>query len=106
MELKEMIKVMQHYEDGGEIEYTHNKLNNVFGEAIKKHDGNLGWDWDTYTYRIIQPKQKVTIEKWLCEYVGCEKLKGSKRFFIIEKVVPFEVAGKKVKLIESYEVEL
>ena len=106
MELKEMIKVMQHYEDGGEIEYTHNKLNNVFGEAIKKHDGNLGWDWDTYTYRIIQPNQKVIIEKWLCEYVGCEKLKGSKRFFIIEKVVPFEVAGKKVKLIESYEVEL
>ena len=106
MELKEMIKVMQHYEDGGEIEYTHNKLNNVFGEAIKKHDGNLGWDWDTYTYRIIQPKQKVTIEKWLCEYVGCEELKGSKRFFIIEKVVPFEVAGKKLKLIETYEVEL
>ena len=102
MELKEMIKVMQHYEDGGEIEYTHNKLNNVFGEAIKKHDGNLGWDWDTYTYRIIQPNQKVIIEKWLCEYVGCEKLKGSKRFFIIEKVVPFEVAGKKVKLLETY----
>ena len=51
-------------------------------------------------------KQKVTIEKWLCEYVGCERLKGSKRFFIIEKVVPFEVAGKKIKLIESYEVEL
>ena len=65
MELKEMIEVMQHYEDGGEIEYTHNKLNNVFGEAIKKHDGNLGWDWDTYTYRITQPNQKVTIEKWL-----------------------------------------
>ena len=106
MELKEMIKVMQHYEDGGEIEYTHNKLNNVFGDAIKKHDGNLAWDWDTYTYRIIQPKQKVTIEKWLCEYVGCEELKGSKRFFIIEKVVPFEVAGKKLKLIETYEVEL
>ena len=106
MELKEMIKVMQHYEDGGEIEYTHNKLNNVFGDAIKKHDGNLAWDWDTYTYRIIQPKQKVTIEKWLCEYVGCEELKGSKRFFIIEKVVPFELAGKKLKLIETYEVEL
>ena len=106
MELSEMIKVMTHYLNGGEVEYTHNKLNNVFGEAIKKHDGNLGWDWDTYTYRIIQPKQKVTIEKWLCEYVGCEELKGSKRFFIIEKVVPFEVAGKKVKLIKSYEVEL
>ena len=100
MELCEMIKVMQHYEDGGEIEYTHNKLNNVFGEAIKKHDGNLGWDWDTYTYRIIQPNQKVIIEKWLCQ-----NDKGT--FITIETSnIDEYVYYKQVKLIESYEVEL
>ena len=96
MELKDMIKVMQHYEDGGEVEVYKNDRWTIGVNPI--------WDWDTFDYRIKKPKQKVTIEKWLCEYARCEELKGSKRFFIIEKVVPFEVAGKKVKLIESYEV--
>ena len=60
MELKEMIKVMQHYEDGGEIEYTHNKLNNVFGDAanrknpVRHHQAlvlNLMHDWVATTKR-------------------------------------------------------
>ena len=106
MELKEMIKVMQHYENGGVVEYSTNNFNTILGESNKERDGDLSWNWSDYTYRIKEQKQKVTIEKWLCEYVGCEELKGSKRFFIIEKVVPFEVAGKKVKLLETYEVEL
>ena len=98
MELSEMIKIMTHYLNGGEVEVYKNDRWTIGVNPI--------WDWDTFDYRIKEQKQKVTIEKWLCEYVGCEELKGSKRFFIIEKVVPFEVAGKKVKLIESYEVEL
>lgn len=98
MELSEMIKVMQHYGDGGEIEVYKNDRWTIGVNPI--------WDWDTFDYRIKEPKRKVTIEKWLCEYVGCEELKGSKRFFIIEKVVPFEMTGKKLKLIETYEVEL
>ena len=100
MELKEMIKVMQHYADGGEIEASKKHAQIWVGASLPC------WDWDTFDYRIKEEKQKVTIEKWLCEYVGCEELKGSKRFFIIEKVVPFELAGKKLKLIETYEVEL
>ena len=100
MELKEMIKVMQHYDNGGEVEYS-NRESNIWSRA-----STPVWDWTEFNYRIKEQKQKVTIEKWLCEYVGCEELKGSKRFFIIEKVVPFEMAGKKVKLIETYEVEL
>ena len=102
MELKEMIKVMQHYENGGEVEYT----DKDDGYTSWKDCPNPIWDWFELDYRIKEQKQKVTIEKWLCEYVGCEELKGSKRFFIIEKVVPFELAGKKLKLIETYEVEL
>lgn len=101
MELKEQIEVMTHYLNGGEIEYTHNKLNNVFGDAIKKHDGNLAWDWDTYTYRIVEPKQKVTIEKWLIKDVN------SSEYLIIESSdVDKYKLYEKVKLIESYEVEL
>ena len=101
-----MIKVMQHYEDGGDIEFSDDNFETVLGESKKEDEEDLCWNWDEFDYRIKEPKQKATIEKWLCEYVGCEELKGSKRFFIIEKVVPFEVAGKKVKLIETYEVEL
>ncbi len=100
MELKEMIKVMQHFDNNGEIEYSHNKFNNVFGEAIKKHDGNLGWDWHTYTYRIKEQKQKVTIEKWLCQ-----NIKGDFVVIITSNIDGYEY-HKKVKLIETYEVEL
>ncbi len=106
MELKEMIKVMQHYDNGREIECSEDGFKTVLCTADKERDGDLSWNWDDFEYRIKEQKQKVTIEKWLCEYVGCEELKGSKRFFIIEKVVPFEMTGKKVKLLETYEVEL
>ena len=99
-DLKEQIEIMTHYLNGGEIECVEKGNDNW--EIVAKPL----WNFDDFEYRIKEPKQKATIEKWLCEYVGCEELKGSKRFFIIEKVVPFEVAGKKVKLIESYEVEL
>ena len=102
MKLSEMIKVMQHYDNGGKVEYSEKKDGNNHWTTVT----SPSWDWAYFDYRIKEEKQKVTIEKWLCEYLGCKELKGSKRFFIIEKVVPFEVAGKKVKLIESYEVEL
>ncbi len=101
MELSEMIKVMQHYGDGGEIEYTHNKLNNVFGDAIKKHDGDLAWDWDTYTYRIAEQKPKITIEKWLIKDVN-----SSVHLIIESSDVDKYKLYEKVKLIKSYEVEL
>ena len=62
MELCEMIKVMQHYEDGGEVE---NK---------EKHSDDAKWilacpvwNWDSFDYRIKPEKQKVTIEKWLMQ---------------------------------------
>ena len=103
METTDMIKVMQHYADGGEIEYSHNNLNSVFGDAIKKHDGDLAWDWNTYTYRISEPKQKVTIEKWLVKDVNSSEY-SIVESSAIEKYKHYE----KVKLIESYvyEVEL
>ena len=96
MELKEMIKVMQHYADGGEVEYT-----------IKEDEHNSWircpnplWDWFEFDYRIKEPKQKVTIEKWLCRDSDGD-------------VVIFETSNvdknrelEKVKFLESYEIEL
>ena len=102
MELKEMIKVMQHFDNGGEVEHT------------VKEDGytswskcvNPLWDWFEYDYRIKEPKQKVTIEKWLIKDVD------SGEHFIMESsdvdltLKAFPDRCKKVKLIKSYEVEL
>ena len=93
MELKEMIKVMQHYENGGKVEYT-TKNGNCWTKITSP-----SWDWVDFDYRIKEPKQKVTIEKWLCQdYHG--------NFIVIETTGIDEYYYKKVKLIESYEVEL
>ena len=99
MELKEMIKVMQHYDNGGEIEFSKDEFKTIIGEANKEDDGKLCWDWNKFAYRIKEPKQKVTIEKWLCrDYHG--------NFIVIETTGIDEYYYKKVKLIKSYEVEL
>lgn len=101
MELKEMIKVMQHYENGGDIEYSSDNFKSVLGEDNKKDGEYLCWNWDTYTYRIKEQKQKVAIEKWLMQST-IDKEYRIIETSLVDKVVNF----KKVKLIESYEVEL
>ena len=92
MELKEMIKVMTHYLNGGEIEVYKNDRWTIGVNPI--------WDWDIFEYRIKEPKQKVTVEKWLCQ-------SGQGDYAIIESpnVNQYKLY-EKVKLIESYEVEL
>ena len=95
MELSEMIKVMQHFEDGGEIE-----INSKNGNCWTKIT-SPSWDWVYYEYRIKPEKQKVTIEKWLCS----DKQGG---LVVIEttNIEEYRYITKKLKLIESYEVEL
>ncbi len=96
MELKEMIKVMTHYLNNGEIECV--EKGNKNWEIVTKPL----WNWDDFEYRIKEPKQqvtRVTIEKWLCQdYHG--------NFIVIETTGIDEYYYKKVKFIESYEVEL
>ena len=100
MELKEMIKVMQHFEDGGEVEFSDDNFETVLGEANKENDEDLGWDWEDFDYRIKEPKEKVTIEKWLCQV-------SNNDYVIVESsAINKHRAYKKVKLIKSYEVEL
>ena len=97
MELKEMIKVMQHYENGGEIEI---RLKNNNRDNWRPTN-NPSWNWNTSDYRIKEPKQKVTIEKWLIKDVN------SSEYFIVESsAIEKYKHYEEVKLIESYEVEL
>lgn len=99
--IQEQIEIMKHYANSGEVEY-YDRVKEIW---LKKDIGEF--DWKNMDYRIKEEKKTITIEKWLCEYNRCEKLEGSKRFFILEKVVPFEFGnGKKVKLLDAYEVEL
>ena len=94
MELKEMIKVMQHFDNGGEVEYS-NRESNIWNRASAPV-----WDWTKFNYRIKEQKQKVAIEKWLC-------LDNQGNHIIVETS---NIDGyrylEKVKLIESYEIEL
>ena len=93
MELKEMIKVMQHYENGGEVEFKQKKEDDT-----KWRLACPNWNWDSFDYRIKKPK--VTIEKWLC--------KDKQGDYLIRETSNIDsyLTIKKIKLIESYEVEL
>ena len=98
MELKEMIKVMQHYENGGEIEI---RLKNNNRDNWRPTN-NPSWNWNIYDYRIKPEKQKVTIEKWLIKDVN------NGEYFIMEssEIETYYKHYEQIKLIESYEVEL
>ena len=100
MELKEMIKVMTHYLNGGEVEFSDDNFETVMGKANKEDDGKLCWNWDTYDYRIKPEKQKIIIEKWLCS--------DNKEYFVVIETSDIDayIYHNKVKLIETYEVEL
>ena len=100
MELKEMIKIMTHYLNGGDIEYSSDNFETVLGESNKEDDDAfLCWDWDEFDYRIKEPKQKVTIEKWL--------FRDKQGDFLVIEISNADnyKQYEKVKLIESYEVE-
>ena len=59
------------------------------------------WDWVEFDYRIKEQKQKVTIEKWLIQDTI------DKEYRVIEtSLADSFINFKKVKLIETYEVEL
>ena len=90
--IKEMIEVMEAYAKGGVIE--NNDPNNPFWGVCYCPN----WDW-----RVKEIKQKVTIEKWL---IAMDDIKVVVEASDIDAwLKPFPKA-KKIKLIESYEVEI
>ena len=96
MTLREKIEVMEAFERGEEIEVSY--INKEKWSDISNPD----WSWGAYNYRIKQPKQTVTIEKWLT--LGTE---SEYRIFEVDNIKVMERNGWiKVKLLETYEVEL
>ena len=100
-DLKEQIEIMTHYLNGGDVEFSEDCFKTILGEANNEDDGGLCWDWDNYDYRIKEQKQKVTIEKWLIKDVN-----SSEHRIIESSNVDEYKRYEKVKLIESYEIEL
>ena len=96
MELKEMIEIMQHFENGGDVEIS-SKNGNCWTKITSP-----SWDWVYHEYRIKPEKQKVTIEKWLIKDVN------NGEYFIMEssEIETYYKHYEQIKLIESYEVEL
>ena len=92
--IEEQIEVMQHFANGGEIEFFH-------GAWVPLIDPD--WNWVDYDYRIAKPRVTVTIEKWLTYnnmYNTYSILETSKIDTMVGSIL------QKVKLIDSYEVEL
>ena len=92
-DLKEQIEIMTHYLNGGEVEFVEKGNDNW--EIVTKPL----WNFDDFEYRIKEPKQKVTIEKWLVKDTD-----GVYR--IIETSMADKLYFKKIKLLDTYEVEL
>ena len=89
--IQEQIEVMQHYANGGEIEIF---MNDEWKDAISP-----GWNWSHCDYRTKEQKKTITIEKWLFEssVAGYSVIEGDKEYV---------KDHKKIKLLETYEVEL
>lgn len=94
MELKEKIKVMQHFEDGGEVLY---RVKNDGYDCWNKCVNPL-WDWYEFEYKI--KIEKVVVERWLC--------KDEYGDYAIFEVSNMDKYGhyEKIKLIETYEIEI
>ena len=95
--VKEMIEVMEHYENGGEVEYAETGFDDWRVASYPL------WNWYDYEYRIKEQKQKVTIEKWLIEENDIKFVVETSDIDSWLKSFP---TAQKLKLIESYEVEI
>ena len=99
MTLREKIECMEAFERGECVEVRTDKT--VAGQWRVTIDPL--WDWNNNDYRIEpKPKQTVTIEKWLINYKALKmivEVTDTERFLL-------EFGGEKVKLLDTYEVEL
>ena len=96
-DLKEQIEIMTHYLNGREVEYVETGFDDW---EVASHPT---WNWYDFDYRIAISKQKVTIEKWLIEENDIKFVVETSDIDSWLKSFP---TAQKLKLIESYEVEI
>ena len=98
--IQEQIEVMQHYANGGEVEFYDKTHDNW----IKKDINSFNWiDRD---YRIKEQKKTITIEKWLCKDDNLETFTIIEATNINTFLLHYYDNISKIKLLETYEVVL
>ena len=101
MNIRSKIEVMEAFERGEKVEHR-DRLNNMWFDS----DFPV-WNWKEFEYRI-KPKQKqvVVIEKWLC-YDNLSKSYSIAEESNIDGYISDDRAYlSKIKLLDTYEVEL
>lgn len=94
----EQIEIMQYFaDDDGIVERTE------LGKDNWRICNNEVFNWEIYDYRKKEQKKTITIERWL--------IKNGERFDVgetssIKYYMESCVGWEKVKLLDSYEVEL
>lgn len=81
MTIEEQIKVMQHYADGGEVEYT------LVGQDVWGPAASPTWNWNVNNYRI-KPEPQKPEDRIEAEYPEFD-------------VIPLEWSGNKLKFEAS-----
>lgn len=93
---KEMIEVMEHYENGGEIEYC--SYDNATSDWKDVKYGPT-WCWSVFDYRIKENKKTITMEKWLM-------IRGDEYYICNTNKVDNYALSTPVKLLDTYEIEI
>ena len=98
--IQEQIEVIQHYANGGEIEmFTNEKWGDVTNSSF------ANWNFAKYDFRIKEQKKTITIEKWLLKTYSESRYDIAETSNITDYVMGC-IGWEKVKLLETYEVEL
>ena len=99
MTLREKIEVIEAFERGEYVEVRTDKtVAGQWGVAIDPL-----WDWNNNDYRIKpKPKQVLVVEKWLC----MSGFTNTYRIVEANKEYFERYDKNKVKLLDTYEVEL
>lgn len=99
--IEEQIKVMKHYANGGEVEIKNARYPKTDFELLHKNGHTFNFmDFD---YRIKEEKKTIIIEKWIIF------IEEENEYKIIEtsNIDSYNTtAYKRIKLLESYEVEV
>ena len=101
MTLREKIETMEAFERGEYVEVRTDKTKSgTWSVAV-----NPIWDWNNNDYRIKPKPKKVVIEKWLLKH------KTKEDQYTIEEgnakeMETWGTVWSKVKIIDTYEVEL
>lgn len=97
--IQEQIEVMQHFANGDKIETKAFHNIDWMGVDFPK------WDWSIQDYRIKEQKKTITIEKWLLKTYSESRYDIAETSNITDYVMGC-IGWEKVKLLETYEVEL